>query len=208
MIILDMHIFSVGGCYYKPLMAPGFPGTFSPPLEAASLRAFRVPCLQFWDGAINPRTPPRASLGLGAVGRKDETKHTGTLEITMEHEGKSWKIHMLKKWITHKYSLTIFWWFSIGYHVRSPEVTCVCWQDWWWFIILAILCMKVCCGASSTWFFLGEPVATPWSELKWMGFRMLEASWCAGFVDPGLLAELEEGQFLVTTSCIYIYIYI
>ena len=59
----------------------------------------------------------------------------------------------------------------IGYHVRLPEVTCVCWQDWWWFIILAILCMKVCCGASSTCFFLGEPVATPWSELKWMGLR-------------------------------------
>jgi hypothetical protein len=70
-------------------MAPGFPGTFSPPLEAASLRAFRVPCLQFWDGATNPKTPPRASLGLGAVGRKDEIKHAGTLEITMEHEGKS-----------------------------------------------------------------------------------------------------------------------
>jgi len=50
------------------------------PLEAASLRAFRVPCLQFWDGATNPRTPPRASLGLGAVGRKDEIKHAGTLE--------------------------------------------------------------------------------------------------------------------------------
>ena len=95
MIILDMHIFSVGGCYSKPLMAPGFPGTFSPPLEAASLRAFRVPCLQFWDGATNPRTP-RASLGLGAVGTMKQNIQA-LWEITMEHEGKSWKIHILKK---------------------------------------------------------------------------------------------------------------